>query len=295
MARRIRHLFVILALLGWPQTGHTQQLGASDPEVAKGILQVEEGDYDAGILTLDRAARRLAADPSQTKALSEAYLYLGIAYLGKGHEAAAKAKFRDAIGQIRDLTLSPEDFPPKVIDLFEQARQEAKETPTPPAKAPAKEERPAEAQPERGKKGSKTWILLGGGAAGAAGAVLAASGGSKAEPQPAAAPPELKAQFFHGEMNRENPEVALLPGPAGSQGPWEAVWNWTNEGAPGTVMRVWNPAGAVVSEGQPVSSRGLMATWPGEALEYKIVLRYDPGQPGPAPGPWELKVTYPAR
>ena len=97
----------------------------SDPEVAKGIEQVEQGDYDAAIFTLDGAARRLSADPKKSRQLSEAYLYLGIAFLGKGHEAAAKAKFREAVKQIKDLSLSPDKFAPRVIDLVEAAKAEA--------------------------------------------------------------------------------------------------------------------------------------------------------------------------
>src|SRR5262245_10982268 len=71
-----------------------------DADVLQGIRQVEDGDYDAAILTLDNAARRLSADPTRARELSQAYLYLGVAYVGKGHEAAAKAKFREAVIQL---------------------------------------------------------------------------------------------------------------------------------------------------------------------------------------------------
>jgi hypothetical protein len=97
----------------------------SDSEVVKGIGQVETGDYDAAIVTLDAAARRLAAEPAKARELSQAYLYLGIAYVAKGHEAAARAKFRDALAQVKDLSLSPEEFSPKVIDLFEAVREDS--------------------------------------------------------------------------------------------------------------------------------------------------------------------------
>src|SRR5262245_48184645 len=101
-------------------------MSATDPEVLKGIKSVDDGDYDGAILILDNASRRLASDPAKANDLSQAYLYLGIAYVGKGHEAAAKAKFREALTQIKDMTLSPDKFPPKVIDVFEAARQENK-------------------------------------------------------------------------------------------------------------------------------------------------------------------------
>ena len=95
----------------------------ADVEVAKGIKLVEDGDYDSAILTLDNASRRLAMDPRATPDLSQAYLYMGIAYVGKGHDAA---KFREALLQIKGLTLSADKFPPKVINVFEAAREEVR-------------------------------------------------------------------------------------------------------------------------------------------------------------------------
>ena len=162
-------------LVGLPSPA--AQKMAADPDVTEGVRLVETGDYDAAILTLDNAARRLAADPARVRELSQAYLYLGIAYLGKGHEAAARAKFREAVTQVRDLTLSPDEFPPKVIDLFEAARAEAMKAPASPA-AQAVTSAPAPAE----KKGSsKTLLLVGGvgGAAALAGIALAGGGGGE--------------------------------------------------------------------------------------------------------------------
>jgi hypothetical protein len=148
--------FGLLGVPAWAQV--------TDPEITKGIKQVEDGDYDAAILTLDNAARHLSTDPSKAKDLSQAYLYLGIAYVGKGHDAAAKAKFREAIAQIKDLTLSPDKYPPKVIDVFEAAKEEEAKSPT--AKAPEK------------KGGSHTALYVLGGVAVAGGiGIAAASGG----------------------------------------------------------------------------------------------------------------------
>jgi hypothetical protein len=150
---------------------------SSDPDVRQGISQVEEGDYDGAILTLDNAARRLAAQTGKPADLSQAYLYLGIAYLGKGQEAAARARFREAIGQIKDLTLSPDKFAPKVIDAFEAAKEEASRQtaasgPTSPTTATK-----TSAPPEK-KGGGHKGLLIGGlVVAGGAGVALAAGGG----------------------------------------------------------------------------------------------------------------------
>jgi hypothetical protein len=140
----------------------------------RGIRQVEDGDYDPAIVTLDAAARRLAGDPARARDLSQAYLYLGIAYIGKGHEAAAKAKFREAVAQIKDLTLSPDKFPPKVIDLFEAARAEARAESVP---APAAAPSPVPAAAAKKGGSGKTILIVGGLAAVGGGVALAAGGG----------------------------------------------------------------------------------------------------------------------
>jgi len=160
-------LSVLLALLvvAFPSGGSLMaQAPPADAEVAAGMKQVDDGDYDRAILTLDNAARRLAGDPARAAELSQAYLYLGIAYIGKGHEAAAKAKFREALKQIKDLTLSPEKFPPKVIDAFEEAKHEAATAAAEPA-------------PVGKKGGSKKALVIGGLAAAAAVGVAVAAGG----------------------------------------------------------------------------------------------------------------------
>jgi hypothetical protein len=122
--------------------------------VARGIQQVQDGDLDLGILTLDAAVRRLEKDGSKSGDLSRAYLYLGIGYLGKNHETLARARFREALRYDRDLRLEPEAFPPRVLELFERAREEAPK-----------------------KSGSKKTLAFVGIAGAAAGGVALAAGG----------------------------------------------------------------------------------------------------------------------
>jgi hypothetical protein len=152
----------------------------TDADVLKGIALVEEGDYDGAIFTLDKAARRLAESKQQPNDLSQAYLYLGIAYVGKGHEAAAKAKFKEALAQIRDLTLSADRFPPKVINAFEAAKEEAAKTA--PAQTAAQ---PVQAAEKKGGGGGKVLLIVGGLAA-AGGIAVAAGGGGGGDSSPAA-------------------------------------------------------------------------------------------------------------
>lgn len=124
---------------------------------------------DAAIFTLDAAARRLSSDRSRTQELAQAHLYLGIAYLGKGHETLAKARFKDALTHDRGLSLSPEKFAPRVLELFEKAKEELGRSGPAEAAAPPQAEK---------KSGSKTPLILAGIAvAGGAGIAVAAGGG----------------------------------------------------------------------------------------------------------------------
>jgi hypothetical protein len=95
-----------------------------DPQVAKGIEQVERADMAGAILTLDAAARRLAA-VSRPYDLARAYLYLGVAYAAEGHETLAKARFRDALRQEPGLSLDANRFAARAVQLLEEAKREA--------------------------------------------------------------------------------------------------------------------------------------------------------------------------
>jgi tetratricopeptide (TPR) repeat protein len=293
MMFKISCTFLSLALAGWPVV-QTNQPWASEPEVVEGIRLVEEGDYDAAILTLDRAARRLAADPAKTQVLSYAYLYLGIAYLGKGHEAAAKAKFRDAISQLKDLSLSPEEYPPKVIDLFEAAREEASEPAEPTAV-------PAQPEPEEKKGGSKMpLILLGVGGAAAAGVLAASGGGSDnisptpTPTEPVASPePQMETRSFPGILTHDEYAVDLVVGPGGS-GHWEAQLNYTNAEARDLWMEVYTEGGQYITAGRALTTTSFIAEWDTDAGgRFFVTFGFDPEVPGPAPGQYELVVTYP--
>jgi hypothetical protein len=211
------------------------QAVTSDPEVLRGIRQVEDGDYDPAIVTLDAVARRLAGDPARTRDLSQAYLYLGIAYIGKGHEAAAKAKFREAVAQIKDLTLSPDKFPPKVIDLFEAAREEARvqaqsAAPAPTTTLPAA----AAAPPSKKGGGGKTILIIAGLAAAGGGVALAAggkggsSGTSTTPTTPAATPAPTASSTLERTDAVPNGELRGFVVTASKAGTLQAKVQWHN-------------------------------------------------------------------
>jgi hypothetical protein len=194
-----------------------------DADVQKGIAQVDDGDYDGAILTLDNAARRLSLDKTRATDLAQAYLYLGIAYIGKGREAAAKAKFREAVAQIRSLSLSADKFPPKVVDLFEAAK--AEEMRATPAASPTPAPSGAAAGSGAKKGGGKTLLIVGGLAA--AGGIAALAGGSKGSTTQPTTTTNQSLTFTgtlpHGDVSSECKNAV-----ATKAGTLDARLTWTN-------------------------------------------------------------------
>src|SRR5207245_2918708 len=137
---------------------------------------------------------------------------------------------RDALAQIRDLTLSPDKFPPKVIDAFEKAREEARSSA--PA-APRPTSTPARAAAgSGGGGGGKTVLIIGGLAAVGGGVALAAGGGkgSRATGTPTPTPDSRKRDVFGPvdlfELNYEQDYAIVVA----ASGTLAATLNWTSRG-----------------------------------------------------------------
>jgi len=172
MKRRIAALATILSFLvaQTPLPAAAQAGAGADAELQRGIQQAREGDFDGAVITLDGVARRLALQPGRAKELAQAYTYLAVAYLGLSQEQTAKAKFLEALKTDGSLDVSTREFPPRIVQFFEQARKEAQPVPVaPPTPAPA-----ASAPAKKG--GAKLPLILLGVAA-AGGVAVAAGGG----------------------------------------------------------------------------------------------------------------------
>ena len=104
---------------------------ARDPDLVKGIADVDTGEYDTAILRLEAAARRLTGQEGRRDDLVQAYVHLAVAYLAKGFEATAKSRFRDALALDASLRLSSEKFSPRVVEAFEKARDQVIPSPLP--------------------------------------------------------------------------------------------------------------------------------------------------------------------
>jgi hypothetical protein len=226
---------VVLAFAAWLAVSPAL-LRAQDasPDLAAGIHQVEEGDYAAAVITLDRAARGLAEQKEKTHDLARAYLYLGIAYVGLGSETSARARFRDALAQSGELRLDPEQFPPKVIELFEKAREESRAVA--PASSPAPRAAPSAAPASTGKGKSKLpIILIGVGAAAAGGVALAAGGASKGTSGTASTPPtatmhtDMLSGSVSGGCGSDTTTFRFVPSAAGTL---DATLAWTDRDHP---------------------------------------------------------------
>lgn len=186
MLKRWVVLLLVMAL-GMPQAGLAADV---DTDLATGVRQAQEGDFENAVTTLDSVVRRLTGQPNRAKDLARAYTYLSIAYLGLSQEQTAKAKFLEAWKAEPGMELSPREFPPRILEFFEEARREAgvsapapRATPTPrPAATP---------EPEEKKGGSKTVpILIGVAVLGGVGAALAmgGDGGDPPTPNPSSGP-----------------------------------------------------------------------------------------------------------
>ena len=197
-----RLLPCLVTVLVWPGSLHGQRPapGSSAASLAAGMRQVDEGDLEAAVITLDAVVQRLKREKGPEKDLATAHLYLAMAHLGLNQGERARADMREAWRNNKDMRLDPKKYPPRVIQLYEQAKRET---------APAA---PAAASAQRG--GGKTVpILIGVGVVAGAGVVLAASGGgSNTTPPPTAAPACSPGQITASNARFEPARYTCPPG-----------------------------------------------------------------------------------
>lgn len=175
-----------------------QQAASSGPSLDVGIRQVQEGEYDKAVLTLDAFVLRYGADETRGGDLWRAHLYLGVAYVGLDQPAAARERFKESFRCYRlqaqregrpvtEVQLGTFGFSPKITQLYAEATREVL---------------------EREKKGaSKAPIIVIGvvAAAGAGGALVLRSGGSGSAP---AAVPDVSPPTFSGNFRMPGPDTS---------------------------------------------------------------------------------------
>jgi tetratricopeptide (TPR) repeat protein len=182
---------LVLSLCGGLATSPSSvalQAPPPDSELERGVLQAQRGAFDAAVITLDAVARDLAAEGGHAQELARAYVYLSIAYLGLSQRQKAKANFLEALRIDSDLELSTREYPPRILEFFEETRREARATLREPEAKPASREEaarpsgdaeagetvPPPPEPEEGR-GKRRLLLVGAGVVVLAGVAAAAS------------------------------------------------------------------------------------------------------------------------
>jgi hypothetical protein len=210
--------------------------------LALGVAQVREGDFETALFTLDSVVQKLLGQVGRSKDLAKAYLYLGAAYIGLDHEVAAKGKFREALRHDPAIRVRAEEFPPKVLRLFESEQLKLTATKT--------------------RRGRKVLLAVAGaGAAGAIGISVAASGplGNRPPTVSAAVSPEGLAIVDLTTMTLT--AIATDPdGDALTYG-WEFGDGETASGP--TVTHVYNREGHFIVTLTARDGKGGSATWAG--------------------------------
>jgi hypothetical protein len=129
------------------------QTEVTDPALSKGIALVRDGEYDAGLAAIDAALQDLETSRSLERALG--HLHAGVALVAKGQTVAAKTRFRKALEENPGLRVGPDQFSPKVTEVFSAAKAEQIRAPaTNSPLAPPKPE-PSELRLVRSTSGSR--------------------------------------------------------------------------------------------------------------------------------------------
>jgi hypothetical protein len=122
MLRLFASAFLIVATL---MPAPLRAAEAPAPDLATGIRQVREGDFEGAVVTLQAVTRKLQGQTTRRQELAQAHLYLGIAHVALDQPEQAKTAFKAALVQNKELRLTPDRFSPKVIAAFEDARRES--------------------------------------------------------------------------------------------------------------------------------------------------------------------------
>jgi len=166
--RRALTWSLILAFVAVPALLPAQEAATAESGVATGARQVEEGDFETAVATLEAAIPRLRGDPARVRLLVQADIQLAVAHTALDHTTQAVQAFSEALTLDPNLRLDSDRFSPKVLRALETAREQAA--------------RRGGAPVRKSSSGRKA-ALIGGGAVVAAGAtVLALRGGGASAP-----------------------------------------------------------------------------------------------------------------
>ena len=138
MTRVLSLCLVASLMLGTAFSQNTP--GGAEPTLQAGIKEFSEGDLAGAVFTLEAVIRTLALEPAlHAKELSRAYLYRGAAFVALGQEESAKGSFAAALRYDKELRITEDQFSPRVVRVFDAARQgKTKSVLLPPSKVAKK-------------------------------------------------------------------------------------------------------------------------------------------------------------
>jgi hypothetical protein len=169
----------LLMLLSGPGGAGLAAQTAPQATLEGGIRQVNEGDLENAVITLDAVIQQLAREAhARAKELSQAHLYKGVALVGLQQEEPAKASFREALRYDPELRLGKGQFPDRTVRVFEAARKGS-------TKSVMK--RPSGAPKKAGIGGGAIAAIVGGVLAAGGGVALASGAGEPANVAPTGA------------------------------------------------------------------------------------------------------------
>jgi hypothetical protein len=160
---------------------------APSGDLEKGIQLARDGDFEGAVVELDAAVRALRELPARKDDLVRGLVYLATAYLQLDQELSARARLREAITLDPKLELSPREFSPQLLRVFEAVRADAGLPAASPAPNPSpiafpspRVPRPSPSPSPAKRRGAALWIVGGGVAAAGAAVAVAAGGGGGA-------------------------------------------------------------------------------------------------------------------
>ena len=225
---------------------------AQDGGLAQGLQQVREGDYEAAVVTLEAAARRLEAQAGRQGEAAQARLHLGVARVGLGDLDAARLEFRSALRLDPTLRVGEDRFSPKVVRVFESARQDVA----------------TQTAPEPKKSSKKTLLIVGALGAAGAGVAIAASGGG-------GTPAPGSASFTNARFT--TPVILCPNGSVSSPLPFTVLVDASNGTGSTVAIHAASVRMTIVESPAVPSEVGQSTTQPGTAIPNSVPARTNLG------------------
>lgn len=278
----MRALLMALILMALAGGDAFAQPAEATADLALGIRQVEEGELETAVVTLGSVVSALSGKQGREKELSVAHLYLSMAHLGLSEWEVAKANMRLAWRTDRALRLDPKQFPPRLLQLYEEIKREDGDATRAPSASTAEPPR-ANA---RSRKGHSKAILMAG--AGLGGAALTV--GILALPC-CTNEGDRRTDTFPFTLSRANPNSSVVVGPVRAR-PGTFTVTLAFSGDYVILACVGTPSACLPMGGRPQThSFNVPGDFPAGALQASVYFNTNVAQP-PGDAAGTVSFTY---